>query len=568
MDIRQSKNFNTGTFNTEGGNAHLGDNFYKSLEYKELTERIEEMRDFMQSTTDEVKRLKYSQKLNELQTQLDAFKRDIIQLAETFQKIDIDTDRLRLAKQHFDNGEYKAARAVLDAEQMTGELDALLAEKEKLSEKTVRNAENLYDKAEEFLILAKLTAINYNLPNRFEKAKEYFEKSLQADKNPINLTSFSMFLHEHNKLDYAAENYEDLLTLIEDLKDINLSYLNDKGLTLNNLGMIYRKLGKFEQSIKCYEEAIEIGKKGESSNNKLLLSVLSLALFNFGVLQDDLGNYENAITLYKDSFKLKANFQPESKHSQAQTLMNLGIVYSKKNQINESEEYYQKAKSIAENLIIQNETDENLSLLGDILLNYGQLKLKNKDFGSADKYNSLCLSIFEQLAASNPYVHIERVASAKSNLAVIKRNTNKLVEAKQLYLGAYDIYAKLSTEFPKSYSPMLATVSNNIALFYGDLKEFDEAIKFHQEALNVRRKLFSQNAEVYAADLSQSLLNISLYYERIRNRGKAIDFMLEAVQILVPLSEKIPFTRKHLSNALRVLSQWGVTPQIHNRKVQ
>ena len=105
--MKYSKNINKGDVNTNCGDFRIGDNFYKSAEYQDFQKQISRLQRLMELTDDMSEKLEFSKELNELQNQLEAFKRDIIQLAETFQKIDIDTERLRLAKQHFDNGEYK-----------------------------------------------------------------------------------------------------------------------------------------------------------------------------------------------------------------------------------------------------------------------------------------------------------------------------------------------------------------------------------------------------------------------------------------------------------------------------
>jgi len=232
MDTQQSKNFNTGNVNTNGGNFVLGDtNFYKSAEYQDFQKSISRLQRLIELTDGMSEKLKFSRELNELENELKAFKRDIIQLAETFQKIDIDTERLRLAKQHFDNGEYKAARAVLDAEQMTGELDALLAEKEKLSEKTTQNTAYLKDKANEFLILAVLTAADYDLgKKRYGTAKRYFENSLKADRNAPNLFHFAVFLQNHQQILHATPLYKEALIVVsrklnDENSEIYLSFI-------------------------------------------------------------------------------------------------------------------------------------------------------------------------------------------------------------------------------------------------------------------------------------------------------------------------------------------------------
>mgnify|MGYP001059880850 CR=1 FL=1 len=215
-DINSSKNVNTGRLNTKGGNVHIGDinNYqFKGAEYDNLLERVKELEEMLTDATDDAKRLKYSEKLNQAQEKLDKFKKEVIELAELFQKIELDTERLQLAKQHFDAGEFKEASAILDAEKMMRELDDLLDEKEHLDEKKQQNQVHLQDKANEFLILAKLTAIDYELENWFEKTKEYFEKSLKAFKNVDNLFEYAFFLHEYNHVEDAIIHYKQILNL-------------------------------------------------------------------------------------------------------------------------------------------------------------------------------------------------------------------------------------------------------------------------------------------------------------------------------------------------------------------
>ena len=92
-----------------------------------------------------------------------------MRLAETFTKIPGNTERLKLARQHFEAGDYAAARTILDAGEMGNELDALLNQKQQLQSQQAENEANLIDKANEFLILARLTAVDYTLGDGFSR---------------------------------------------------------------------------------------------------------------------------------------------------------------------------------------------------------------------------------------------------------------------------------------------------------------------------------------------------------------------------------------------------------------
>ena len=66
----------------------------------------------------EVEQINLGGALEEVLDQERQFKEQVIGLAETFQRIELNTERLKMAKAHFDANEYDKARAVLDEEEM------------------------------------------------------------------------------------------------------------------------------------------------------------------------------------------------------------------------------------------------------------------------------------------------------------------------------------------------------------------------------------------------------------------------------------------------------------------
>ncbi len=389
-------------------------NFYKSLEYKELTERIEEMRDLMQSTTDEVKRLKYSQKLNGLENQLEGFKRDIIQLAETFQKINIDTERLRLAKQHFDNGEYKAARAVLNAEQMTGELDALLAEKERLSEKTSKNTAYLKDKANEFLILAKLTATDYDLgEERFTLAREYFEKSLKADRNIDVLHNYADFLRFHNELNDSERLYDETINKSEFLAKESPKYQEYTIDLLNDVAGVYRLLGKTELAIHSMEKVVTYRRQNGKFSSKT-----ANALSNLGILYEEKNKLKKSEESYLEALEIVkrlASSDPKYSYDVSKVLNNLGIVYQKKGNIEKEEDAYTEALDILMD-VYETDLEKYLPLLADMLDNKAGLLRRKGEYVNAENAFEKSLNIREFLVSINPKAYLPSLIQTQTNM--------------------------------------------------------------------------------------------------------------------------------------------------------
>lgn len=60
------------------------------------------------------------------------FKDDVLRLAQTFETIPLNSNRLRIAKALFDEGKFREVHAVMNAKEMTAEGDALLLKKERL----------------------------------------------------------------------------------------------------------------------------------------------------------------------------------------------------------------------------------------------------------------------------------------------------------------------------------------------------------------------------------------------------------------------------------------------------
>ena len=264
--IEDSRNVVAGGTISADGNVHIGDkivtNVYYSAQYQELAKNRKDAEEQFQSAMCSVKEypdngrfrgelLRADNKRQEIQQQLDELKKEVIRLAEDFTKIPINTERLRVAKQLFESGDYPAARAILNAEEMGSELDALLRQEERLQRLRDENQANLLDKAHEFLILARLTAIDRELPNRFAKAREYYEQSLKAAQTLENTFAYAHFLQQHNQFGAAAGWYTTNLTLYRALAAAHPeAYLPNVAGTAANLAMFYqRELPDQEQSL-------------------------------------------------------------------------------------------------------------------------------------------------------------------------------------------------------------------------------------------------------------------------------------------------------------------------------
>jgi len=261
------------TVTTGGGdvlvNGQKVTNYFYSAQYQDLKKQWDDCQERFLKTKRKTEQypddedfkvdlLKTDEKRQELQKKLDDLKNEVIRLAETFTKIPINTERLRLARQYFEAGDYPAARAILDAEQMGSELDALLQQKEQLQRHQIENEAQLIDKANEFLILARLTALDFTLPNRFDQTVGYFEQSLKAAQTVENTFAYAYFLQQENQFKAARAWYEKALALYRTLAEAHPeAYLPNVAMTLNNLGALQADQHDFAGAA-AYREALAL----------------------------------------------------------------------------------------------------------------------------------------------------------------------------------------------------------------------------------------------------------------------------------------------------------------------
>ncbi|WP_157204952.1 tetratricopeptide repeat protein, partial [Methylomonas methanica] len=195
------------TINGDGNVINTG-NIYKSADYQALNAELEKVKQHIQSYPDDPS---FKKELGVAQQNIEDFERDVLKLAEDFNKTPINTERLRLAKQYFDTGDYKAARTILDAEGMNHDQNSLLDKKKRLDTEKAELDEQLGNNATEFLLKAKLTAIDYSLPDRIAQTSSFFEKALKSARTPNNLFEYAYFLQENNQFKASELDYQEAL---------------------------------------------------------------------------------------------------------------------------------------------------------------------------------------------------------------------------------------------------------------------------------------------------------------------------------------------------------------------
>ncbi|ASF47295.1 tetratricopeptide repeat protein [Methylovulum psychrotolerans] len=370
-------------------NQNTTNNYYKSAEYQALNKALTTAQ---QHAKDHPEDPSFSQELAELQQKMADFKRDVLQLAEEFSKLKINTERLRLAKQHFDAGDYAAARAILDAEKMGQDQQSLLDEKARLQDRQAENTAHLEDNATEFILKAQLTALDYNLPEpeRIAQTSGYFNQALKSARTPDNVFAFARFMQDHNQYAPAEALYREVLGQLRQLAAANPAvYLPNVATTLNNLANLAQ---------------VDTQRRKEAE----------------GLYQEALGNYR----------QLAATNPAVSLPDVAMTLNNLAaLVSDDTTRRKEAEGLYQEALGNYRQLAVANPA-VYLPYVAATLNNLANLvsddTARRKE---AEGLYQEALGNYRQLAAANPAVYLPDVATTLNNLAnLVKADTSRRKE--------------------------------------------------------------------------------------------------------------------------------------------
>ena len=422
-------------------------NIYYSAQYKDLKSTWDKLETRFAATRQRAEQypdnksfqtelLDIDQERSEVQKKLDDLKREVIQLAETFTKISINTERLKLAHQHFKAGEFAAARAILNAQQMGDEQSALLQLKSKQQQQLSETEKLLVNNSNEFLILANLTVVDFDSPNRFNKAHEYFEQSIKAAHTFDNTLAYAYFLHQHNQFNAAAPFYLEALNFCRSLAEIDpQTYLPKKARILNNIGNLQASKKEFPTAQAAYQDALKINQ--------------DLAVTNPGIYLADV----------------------------AITLNNLGCLHLEKKEFPNAEANFQKALKIH-----RTQLETNLSDLAQTLSNLGSLQLTTKEFPGALASYQEALEINGNLAKANPITFSPIVAGILNNIAVLQLTKNEFPSAEKALKDALEIYRRLTEINPMAYIPDRVMTAVNMSHFHQQIvpdrgKSLDYAIE-------------------------------------------------------------------------------------------
>jgi len=230
----------------------------------------------------------------------------------------------------------------------------------------------------------------YYFLSKLNQAEKHFKESLKILKRAENkitklpaksaaLGNLGNIYHNLGKPDEALEYYQQAL-------DINrkLGYEQSTAHNLNNIGTLYNELGKQEEALKCQEEALEISKKFQDEQ------AIANSLTNISIIYTDSGKSEEALKFFQEGLEINKKLKYEE--GIANVFNNIGLVYSNLKETDQALNYYQKALNINKKIGYKEGIATNLGNIGLIYITLGKSE-------EARKYYQEALEVFIHMDA-------------------------------------------------------------------------------------------------------------------------------------------------------------------------
>lgn len=288
----------------------------------------------------------------------------------------------------------------------------------------------------------------YYFQKNLDKAEKYYNKSLEGFRKLRKKEEASRYLDS-----------------IE-----NLAGLNGMAVSLNNLGLIYRKKGDFKKSLDCHSKALNLRKKIADINKKEVQGIAHSYGY-IGYCHDLLDNNETAMNYYrkaldilKDTFQLDNLYKTNYIQFLAQTYSRMGTLHLKLKNYKKAESSLKESIKLFREIHSPGEIISSLNYLSDLYFEKGDTK-QSLDY----MFEALEIAKQHEFFLSKAEIYIRAIA-------IYKRSGN--------YEKALQYSSRLhmidSTLFNRYINTALRGVENDFAL-----KQHTEDLKLlkHQNKL-------------------------------------------------------------------------------------
>jgi tetratricopeptide (TPR) repeat protein len=289
-------------------------------------------------------------------------------------------------------------------------------------------------------------------------------------------------------------------------------------------------LSLFSEGLKFLGRAGEIFTRRNENNSSQYANLL----MNSGLVYWSKGNLDSALEYFMQSKGLMDGLGLQNSSNYAALMMNMGIVYYSKNQLGKALEYYKSSKEIRERL-----GQEKTSGYAKVLTNIGLVhwrrgeKAQALDFYTAAQDLHIKLGLQDTADYSYLLLNIGNVYAPKEEDRAI-----------EYYMQSKELKEKLGLQNTMRYANLMTNLGN----VYQQKRQYDRAFEYYQRSKDIRDKLGLQNTAGYG----RLLYNFALLYERKGNKRMAGRYYRKSYNILDRAHYRGSLKARALKNARRL----------------
>ncbi|MEZ4669808.1 MAG: tetratricopeptide repeat protein [Anaerolineae bacterium] len=342
----------------------------------------------------------------------------------------------------------------------------------------------------------------------FAEGSKLLERAIVAANNTGNKQNQIIYLlqlgHAHRTLgrvEQAISNFQQALAISREIGD-----RRGEGAHLGNLGLTYGALGQVEKAIDYHEQALaisrEIGdKRGEGAD-----------LGNLGIAYSDLGQVARAINYYEQALTISR--EVGDRRTEGNHLGNLGTAYNDLGQVEQAIAYYEQALAIAREIGDRRNEGNHLGNLGTAY----------SDLGQVEK----AIAYYEQALAISREIGDKRGEGNRlGNLGIAYSALGQVEQAIAYYEQALTIAREIGDKHGEG------NWLGNLGIAYSALGQVEKAIGYTEQALAIAREIGDKRGE------GNRLGNLGNAYRNLGQYDRAADYYQQSIQIKREIGDRM-----------------------------
>lgn len=239
------------------------------------------------------------------------------------------------------------------------------------------------------------------------------------------------------------------------------------GVSLNNLAVLYKDQGKYNESEQLFKEATQIIKAAHGENSTQYAIVLN----NNAMLFQTIGRYEQAEKLMLKSIEI-ADIQLKKKSpNYIRLYMNLALLYQLMDDLDQAERIYLEALQIQESRIGHNHPD-----YAALLRNLASLYMEKGEYHKVEEYLTKAKDIYKWKFGTNSALY----AKTCYELATFYQFSQNITLAEPLLLESKQIQEKILNEHHPDY---VATIEN-LAILNWMKEDYSSATILYKQVMD------------------------------------------------------------------------------------